>query len=121
MLLNNCRHKQKAWVHVGCGDGLTSNHTYCTGGQGRVRASVITHMDPHIKHVPAMLLNFVLKVMSPFIFGTIQKVLKSEFSSPDKVLPCRMREKPELYGLVSPRIAEYIHQLQEEESLLAQL
>lgn len=89
-------------------------------GQGRVRASVITHMDPHIKHVPAMLLNFVLKVMSPFIFGTIQKVLKSEFSSPDKVLPSRMREKPELYGLVSPRIAEYIHQLQEEESLLAQ-
>ena len=78
------------------------------------------HILPHIKHVPAMLLNFVLKVMSPFIFGTIQKVLKSEFSSPDKVLPCRMREKPELYGLVGPRIAEYIHQLQEEESLLAQ-
>lgn len=85
-----------------------------------MRASVITHMDPHIKHVPAMLLNFVLKVMSPFIFGTIQKVLKSEFSSPDKVLPCRMREKPELYGLVGPRIAEYIHQLQEEDTLLAQ-
>lgn len=84
-------------------------------GQGRVRASVITHMDPHIKHVPAMLLNFVLKVMSPFIFSTIQKVLKSEFSSPDKVLPTRMREKPELYGLVGPRIAEHIHFLQEEE------
>ena len=84
-------------------------------GQERVRASVVTHMDPHIKHVPAMLLNFILKVMSPFIFGTIQKVLKTEFSSPDKVLPTRMREKPELYSLIRPRIAEYIHRLQQED------
>ena len=94
--------------------GSDSQWTSCADGQERVRASVLVHMDPRIKHVPSVLLNFVLKVMSPFIFGTIQKVLKSEFSSPDKVLPTRMREKPELYGLIGPRIAEYIHRLQEE-------
>ncbi|KAL3137283.1 hypothetical protein ABBQ32_006825 [Trebouxia sp. C0010 RCD-2024] len=82
-------------------------------GQGRVRASVVVHMDPHIKHVPAGLITFVLKIMSPFLFSTIQKVLKSEFDSPSKVLPTRMREKPELYGLIRPRIEEYIHHLQE--------
>ena len=69
-------------------------------------------MDPHIKHVPAALITFVLKIMSPFLFNTIQKVLKSEFDSPEKVLPTRMREKPELYGLIAPRIDEYIHRLQ---------
>lgn len=84
-----------------------------SGGQGRVRASVVVHMDPHIKHVPAGLITFVLKIMSPFLFSTIQKVLKSEFDSPSKVLPTRMREKPELYGLIRPRIEEYIHHLQE--------
>ena len=90
--------------------------TTCAGGQERVRASVIVHMDPHIKHVPSVLLKFVLKIMSPYVFDTMQQVLQSEFSSPDKVLPTRMRQKPELYGLVGPRIAEYIHQLQDEEA-----
>lgn len=84
-----------------------------SGGAGRVRASVIVHMDPHIKRVPSALINFVLKIMSPFLFNTIQNVLKSEFDSPEKVLPIRMREKPELYGLIAPRIDEYIHHLQE--------
>lgn len=78
-----------------------------------MRASVVVHMDPHIKHVPAGLITFVLKIMSPFLFSTIQKVLKSEFDSPNKVLPTRMREKPELYGLIGPRIDDFVHHLQE--------
>lgn len=92
---------------------FSSCSVWCvSGGQGRVRASVIVHMDPHIKRVPAALITFVLKVMSPFLFNTIQKILKTEFDSPEKVLPTRMRQKPELYGLIAPRIDEYIHHLQ---------
>lgn len=92
---------------------LNRSAWYVTGGQGRVRASVVVHVDPHIKRVPAALITFVLKIMSPFLFNTIQKVLKSEFDSPGKDLPTRMREKPELYGLIAPRIDEYVHHLQE--------
>ena len=79
-----------------------------------MRAQVIVHMQPPVKHVPAVLLNFVLKVMSPFIYNTMNKVLKNEFNSPEKVLPTRIREKPELYGLIRPRIREFTDSLAAE-------
>ena len=86
----------------------------CADGQQRVRAQVIVHMQPPVKHVPSVLLNFVLKVMSPFIYNTMNKVLKTEFSSPDKVLPTRIREKPELYGLIGPRVRAFTDRLAAE-------
>ena len=83
----------------------------CADGQQRVRAEVITHMQPPVKHVPSVLLNFVLKVMSPFIYNTMKKVLSTHFKSPDQALPSRIKQKPELYGLIGPRVREFTDRL----------
>ena len=80
-------------------------------GQQRVRAEVLVHMQPPVKHVPSVLLNFVLKVMSPFIYSTMRKVLSSHFQSPDQALPTRIRQKPELYALIGPRVQQFSDRL----------
>ena len=43
-------------------------------GKHRVRASAIAHLNPHLPFVPGFLVNFVLKVASPFGFRMMKKV-----------------------------------------------
>ena len=43
-------------------------------GKHRVRASAIAHLNPHLPYVPGFLVNFVLKVASPFGFRMMKKV-----------------------------------------------
>lgn len=85
-------------------------HVHADGRQ-RVRAEVLVHMQPPVKHVPSVLLNFVLKVMSPFIYNTMRKVLSTHFKTPDQDLPTRIRQKPELYGLIGPRVQQFTESL----------
>ena len=51
-------------------------------GKHCVRASAIAHLNPHLPFVPGFLVNFVLKVASPFGFCMMKKVRhKSHCSS----------------------------------------
>jgi hypothetical protein len=43
-------------------------------GKHRVRASAIAHLNPHLPFAPGFLVNFVLKVASPFGFRMMKKV-----------------------------------------------
>ena len=46
-------------------------------GKHRVRASAVAHLNPHLPFVPGFLVNFVLKVASPFGFKMMKKVRTS--------------------------------------------
>ncbi|KAG2444402.1 hypothetical protein HXX76_001155 [Chlamydomonas incerta] len=77
------------------------------GGPQRTEAAVEMYVDPGIS-VPAFIISFVLKVLSPFVFGAVQKLLASAFKAADGPLPSRMRQRPELYGLVQRRTEAYL-------------
>lgn len=47
---------------------------YAAEGKHRVRASALAHLNPHLPFVPGFLVNFVLKVASPFGFKMMKKV-----------------------------------------------
>lgn len=73
-----------------------------------VKATALTHINPHIPYVPPVLLNFVLKVMSPVMYQQMVKLLKKSFADPSQALPQRIQNKPELYELVRQRVAQYV-------------
>ena len=54
-------------------------------GKHRVRASAIAHLNPHLPFVPGFLVNFVLKVASPFGFKMMKKVSTSLFTAADVI------------------------------------
>ncbi|KAG2447134.1 hypothetical protein HYH02_007880 [Chlamydomonas schloesseri] len=77
------------------------------GGAQRTETAVEMYVDPGIT-VPAFIISFVLKVLSPFVFGAVQKLLASAFKAADGPLPSRMRQRRELYGLVQRRTEAYL-------------
>ncbi|GFR51259.1 hypothetical protein Agub_g13566 [Astrephomene gubernaculifera] len=78
------------------------------GGTLRTHCHVQAYVDTGGKHVPAVVISFVLKVFSPFIYGTVKKVLASAFGDPRGPLPSRMREQPHLYDMVRRRSEAYL-------------
>jgi hypothetical protein len=77
-------------------------------GKHRVKATALTHINPGIPYVPPVLLNFVLKVMSPFMHRQMVKLLKDSFADPKQALPQRIQHKPELYEWVRQRVVKYL-------------
>jgi hypothetical protein len=69
-------------------------------------AVMLIHVDPHIKYVPSMLVNFVLGILAPYIYRQMVNTLDSQFSEPDKPFPTRIREQPEFYGELERRITD---------------
>jgi hypothetical protein len=69
-------------------------------------AVMLIHVDPHIKYVPSMLVNFVLGILAPYIYRQMVNTLDSQFSEPDKPFPTRIREQPEFYGELQRRIKD---------------
>ncbi|KAG2447129.1 hypothetical protein HYH02_007875 [Chlamydomonas schloesseri] len=79
------------------------------GGPQRTLCHVQTYVNPGIS-VPAFIISFVLKVLSPFVYGAVQKVLASAFKSPSGPLPSRLKQRELLYGLVKRRTEAYLAQ-----------
>lgn len=77
----------------------------------RTDAHFMVHLDPHISYVPSSLVNFVLGILAPYIYNQMLKVLDKAFQEPDGEYPKRVRDQPELYGLVAERMAEFADQL----------
>lgn len=46
----------------------------CADGRPRTKGTVLAHLDPRVPFVPAFLVNFMLKVASPFAFRMMKKV-----------------------------------------------
>ncbi len=87
----------------------------------RTKGTVVTHMDPHLPYVPTFLVSWVLKVVSPYAWRSIQRVM-SEWFDPAVFLagPARKRSPhagthleriashPELYAVVQQRMEQYL-------------
>ena len=43
-------------------------------GKHRTRATAMAHINPHLPFVPAFLVNFILRVASPFAYRMMSKV-----------------------------------------------
>ncbi|PNH02712.1 Acetylglutamate kinase [Tetrabaena socialis] len=43
------------------------------GGPSRTLCCVQTYVDPGTRHVPPFIISFVLKVLSPFVYGAVKK------------------------------------------------
>ena len=81
-------------------------------GSPQTEAHLVVHLDPHIPYVPGSLVNFVLGILAPYIFGQMNKVLTGMFAdAAHGEFPKRVREQPELYGLIEQRMAEFAHEL----------
>lgn len=82
----------------------------CTAeGRPRSRCLVVANLDPHIDFVPQFIINFVLKVLSPFLYNATKKMLETSFSSPDMQLPRRMAACPTVYQLIDRRFQSPPH------------
>lgn len=46
----------------------------CADGKPRTKGTVVAHLDPRLPFVPSFLVNFMLKVASPFAFKMMKKV-----------------------------------------------
>jgi len=77
----------------------------------RTDAHLMVHVDPHIPYVPSSLVNFVLGILAPYIYNQMLKVLDNAFKEADGEFPKRVRDQPELYGLVEKRMAEFADEL----------
>ncbi|KAK9818228.1 hypothetical protein WJX72_009079 [[Myrmecia] bisecta] len=77
-------------------------------GKARTRGTMLAHVDPQLPFVPAVLVNFVLKVMSPFAYNQMKAVLRDTFARADAPLPMRVKAKPHIYARVMARVAEFI-------------
>eukprot|EP00198_Chlamydomonas_reinhardtii_P000570 XP_001689905.1 predicted protein [Chlamydomonas reinhardtii] len=100
------KHRKMRVLHPSC-MSLRPLAAKAPGGPQRTEAAVEMYVDPGIS-VPSFIISFVLKVLSPFVFGAVQKLLASAFKAADGPLPSRMRQRPELYGLVERRTEAYI-------------
>ncbi|GIL49243.1 hypothetical protein Vafri_5366 [Volvox africanus] len=78
------------------------------GGPPRAQCVVQTYVDANVRIVPPFIIAFVLKVLSPFVYAAVLKVLSSAFKSPDNPLPKRIKQRPELYGLIRRRTEAYL-------------
>jgi hypothetical protein len=78
---------------------------------GVTEAELCVHLDPHIPYVPAMLVNFVLGILAPYIYNQMNRVLDTAFCEPEGAFPKRLAEQTELYGMVQQRMAEFAAEL----------
>ncbi|KXZ48805.1 hypothetical protein GPECTOR_25g389 [Gonium pectorale] len=76
------------------------------GGKPRTLAQVMVVLDPGIRHLPCFIMTFVLKILCPFIYNAVKKVLASAFRTPDSPLPQRIGQRAELYEIVRQRAQE---------------
>ena len=74
---------------------------------------MMAHLKPPMT-VPSFIISFILKVMTPFVYSQMQKVLHSAFSDPTDPLPQRVQAKPELYELVTQRVAANAHLMRQD-------
>jgi hypothetical protein len=74
----------------------------------RLGSRQIAMPQVRMPNLPDALLQFVLKVFSPFMYKTAVKVLQSNFSDPAGPLPARMEQKEEFYGAVQQRVDQYL-------------
>mmetsp|Transcript_12322 Transcript_12322/g.26605 ORF Transcript_12322/g.26605 Transcript_12322/m.26605 type:complete len:579 (-) Transcript_12322:970-2706(-) len=81
------------------------------GGPPRTTICFEIHVDPGFKYVPASILTFVLRVMAPFIYSSVLRLLQRTFKDPQAELPRRIGQRTELYGLVRERVAAYLSTL----------
>ena len=75
-------------------------------GEARVAASMMVQVDPGFGKlsVPVWLINFVLKVMAPYIYRMLQKLLTSaKHFGRDGVYTSRMDGNRALYAFVRRR------------------
>ena len=98
-------------------------------GVHRTRGTIISHLDPHLPFVPSFLVTFVLKVLSPYAWRAMQKVM-SDWFDPALITDGgnhmskgrgqwgvphagthlrRIAEQPELYAAVQQRVERYMH------------
>lgn len=63
------------------------------------------HLDPKVAFVPAWLMSFILKIMSPFAYNQMVETLREAFADDNAVIPQRMAAKPELYAQLHERTA----------------
>jgi len=77
----------------------------------RTEAHLMVHLDPHIPYVPSSLVSFVLGILAPYIYNQMLKVLDNAFKDADGEFSRRIRDQPELYGLVEKRMAEFADEL----------
>ena len=92
---------------------LTAPHFLPADGRPRTKASMMAHCKPPMA-VPSFIISFILKGMTPFVYSQMQKVLHSAFSDPTNVLPQRVQGKPELYQLVTQRVAANAHLMRQD-------
>lgn len=75
-------------------------------GTPNTKGTILAIVDPRIPHVPAFLVNFVLRVVAPFAHRQIERLLEHEFDNPSKPFPQRMAAHPELYGRVRTAVSK---------------
>eukprot|EP00798_Chlamydomonas_sp_ICE-L_P026318 gene26318-17412_t len=66
------------------------------GAPERVRAVVTQVVDAGFK-VPSMVINFVLRILTPFIYTLVVDLMSKTFSDPNSELSKRIAHRPELY------------------------
>jgi len=71
-------------------------------------AVLCVHMDPHIKGVPAALVNFALHVFAPYLFKQMDKTLTDILRGNDTYVK-RMQATPEVYKLIDNAVNHIRH------------
>jgi hypothetical protein len=91
----------------------------CAGNRQRTKGTIVTHMDPHLPYVPTFLVSWVLAVLSPYAWRSIQRVMAEWFDPavflslpPRKRSPHagthlqRIASQPELYAVIQQRMEQ---------------
>ncbi len=58
--------------------------------------------------MPDFVVQFMLRVMAPFMYYIITHLLKRSFKDPEGDLPRRLQQRPELYGLLRQRVDRFL-------------
>ena len=104
--------RRQGW-HLCTNTHLTAAHFLPADGRPSTKAAMMAHCKPPMA-VPSFIISFILKVMTPFVYSQMQTVLHSAFSDPTNALPQRVQGKPELYELVTQRVAANAHLMRQE-------
>eukprot|EP00775_Hariotina_reticulata_P008307 gene8307-8492_t len=78
------------------------------GGQQQTRVVVVANVDTKLTVVSEVIIQFVLKVFAPFMYSTVVKVLRHNFSDPQDALPQRMAAHHELYDMMRRRCEDFL-------------
>ncbi len=76
--------------------------------QPQILSELTMHLDAHTKALPAFMVSFVLKVLGPFLYKQILRLLKKNFHSPDDIIPKRMAQRAELYEGVKAAVRQHM-------------